>query len=75
MTDLVKELQSELQSRRGEWKLIAENVPGASYSWISKVGRGKYTSSPSYERIVAVLSFLKGLRGRPLVDARVGKAA
>jgi hypothetical protein len=56
--DLFERVQTELKARKGEWKLIARAVPSASYSWISQVGRGKYASMPTYDRLRAVAEYL-----------------
>lgn len=67
--DLLRDVQVGLQKSKGEWRDIAEAVPGVSYSWISKVARCKYNSAPSYERLKAVAEYLKSRsKGRPLVD-------
>lgn len=57
--DLLQEVQQSLNARKGEWKKIAKDVPGVSYSWISQVGRGKYGSEPTYSRLKAVDEYLR----------------
>jgi hypothetical protein len=57
--DLLKQVQDGLSARKGEWKKIAVEVPEVSYSWISQVGRGNYTSEPSYKRLKAVADYLR----------------
>lgn len=75
--DLLVRVQSKLAKRKGEWRKIAAAVPGVSYSWIAKVGRGKYDSSPAYDRLKAVDGYLDSGRpkGRPLVDHSAKKVA
>lgn len=57
-SNLLEQVKSELKARKGQWKMIAADVPGVSYSWISQVGRGNYKSAPSYERLLAISSYL-----------------
>lgn len=56
---LVTEVVAGLAARKGEWKQIADAVPGVSYSWIAQLGRGKYKSAPSYKRLLAVAEYLR----------------
>ena len=57
--DLMTEVQQALEARKGDWKQIAAEVPEVSYSWISQIGRGKYSSAPSYKKLRAVAQHLK----------------
>jgi len=57
--DLLREVQDGLKARKGEWRKIAAEVPEVSYSWIAQVGRGKYASAASYERLRAVAEYLR----------------
>lgn len=57
--DLLKEVREGINARKGDWKQIARDVPGVSYSWISQVGRGAYKSEPSYTRLKAVADYLR----------------
>jgi hypothetical protein len=56
---LLQEVQIGIRSRKGEWKRMAAQIPGVSYSWIAQVGRGKYNSAPSYQRLQAVAAYLR----------------
>lgn len=58
--ELTNDVVLKLQARKGDWKKIAGAIPGVSYSWISQVGRGKYTSAPSYARLKRVAAYLNG---------------
>lgn len=60
--DLLKQVQEGISARKGEWKQIAKDVPGVSYSWISQIGRGNYSSEPSYKRLKAVADYLRKTR-------------
>lgn len=57
--ELLQEVQSGLAARKGQWKQIADEVDGVSYSWIAQVGRGKYESDPTYSRLQAVAIWLR----------------
>ena len=57
--DLLIEVQTGLAKRKGQWRQIADEVEGVSFSWIAQVGRGKYESSPTYDRLQAVASWLR----------------
>lgn len=57
--DLLKEVRESLNTRKGEWAQIAKSIPGVSYSWISQVGRGTYSSEPTYSRLRAVAEYLR----------------
>ncbi len=57
--ELLDEVQAGLTARKGQWKQIAEEVEGVSYSWIAQVGRGKYNSDPTYSRLQAVAKWLR----------------
>ena len=57
--ELFCEVQRGLAARKGEWRKISEAIPGVSYSWISRVGRGKYESRPIYDRLRAVAEYLR----------------
>ena len=57
--ELLREVEEGLSARKGQWKQIAAEVPEVSYSWISQVGRGKYSSEPAYSRLVAVAGWLR----------------
>jgi hypothetical protein len=57
--DLLTEVQTGLRARKGQWKQIADEVEGVSYSWIAQVGRGKYESEPAYSRLQAVAAWLR----------------
>ena len=57
--ELLKEVEKGLKKRKGDWLRIASDIPNVSYSWISKVGRGKYRSAPSYKRLQAVAQYLR----------------
>lgn len=59
--DLLQEVTAGIRARRGQWKQIAAAVPGVSYSWIAQIGRGKYSSAPTYERLQSVASYLQTL--------------
>lgn len=58
--ELIKEVTTRLRERKGEWRQIADALPGISYSWLSQVGRGKYKSASSYKRLKRVLDYLRG---------------
>jgi predicted transcriptional regulator len=68
--ELLDEVVAGLASRKGQWKQIAADVDGVSYSWIAQVGRGKYTSDPAYSRLQAVAAWL---RGHPTPEAKAGE--
>lgn len=57
--DLKLEVQAGLKKHKGQWKKIAEEVEGVSYSWIAQVGREQYKSAPSYQRLQAVAQWLR----------------
>ena len=61
--DLLAEVQAELAARKDEWESIADALrdtePSVSLSWIEKVGRDLYESSPSYERLRTVHEYLR----------------
>lgn len=57
--DLLTEVQAALNARRGDWKRIATEIDGVSYSWVWQVGSGNYKSSPSYERLRKVREWLR----------------
>jgi hypothetical protein len=65
--ELLDEVVAGLAARKGQWKQIATEVDGVSYSWIAQVGRGKYTSAPAYSRLQAVAAWL---RGHPMPAAK-----
>lgn len=65
--ELLFEVRTGLQARRGQWRQIAGEIPGVSYSWIAQVGRGKYGSEPAYSRLLAVAAWL---RTHPAGEAR-----
>lgn len=57
--DLLQEVRSGLNKRKGEWPQIANSIPGVSYSWISQLGRGTYKSEPTYSRLKVVAEYLR----------------
>lgn len=66
--DLLTEVRAGLKKRApAELRDIAEAVDGISFSWLSKLARGKYTSEPSYRRLRAVAEFM---RAHPPAAAR-----
>lgn len=68
MNDLLQQVQKGLAERtRAELKTIADEVPNVSFSWLSAVARGKYESSPTYDRLQAVRDWLR--RNRKKVAA------
>lgn len=69
LTELLSEVQSGLQARKGQWRQIAADCPEASYSWIAQVGRGKYESEPAYRRLKAVAAWLRE-HPMPAAEAR-----
>jgi hypothetical protein len=59
MDDLLSEVTAALRQRIGEWPKIAEDLSGhVSYSWLSKVGAGDYSSDPTYKRLSIVRRYL-----------------
>lgn len=70
--DLFHEVQSGIAARKGEWREIADAVDGVSYSFIAKLGRGKYGSAPTYARLQKVAEYL---RTHPKPAEQVKKAA
>lgn len=56
--DLLNDVRAKLNARKGEWVQIAKAIPGVSYSWIAQVGRGTYSSEPTYSRLKAVAEYL-----------------
>lgn len=57
--DLLTIVTRELQARKGTWPQIAEDLkPDVSYSFISQLGRGQYTSAPSYKRLKRLHEYL-----------------
>ena len=63
--DLLREVQDSIKARKGEWKRIAADVPEVSYSWIAQMGRGKYHSAPSHERLMAIATYLRKAPSKP----------
>ncbi len=59
--NLLEEVKEGLSKRKGQWKEIAAAVPEVSYSWVAQVGRGKYASEPTYNRLEAVAKHLRSL--------------
>jgi hypothetical protein len=59
MDDLQTLVVAELQRRKGEWVSIAEAVPGISYSFVSKLGRGCYPAAPTYKRLKALADYFE----------------
>ena len=58
--ELFKEVQKQLKARQSEWREIADELaPDVSLSWIEKVGRGHYDSSPTYKRLQTVARYLR----------------
>lgn len=57
--DLLTEVREGLDARRGEWKRIASEIDGVSYSWLWQVGNGKYKSSPAYDRLRKVRDWFR----------------
>ncbi len=59
--NLYDTVRGELAARKGAWKRIAADLaPSLSYSLISKIGRGEYKSSPSYNRLKLLADYFKG---------------
>lgn len=56
---LLTEVVAGLAARKGDWRRIASEIPGVSYSWLSQLGRGKYKSAPTYRRLSAVAEYLR----------------
>jgi hypothetical protein len=57
--DLQHQVIAGLAQRKGEWKKIANDLRGVvSYSLISQLGRGKYTSETSYKKLKAINEYL-----------------
>ena len=57
---LVKEVTEGLAARKGEWPSIAEELaPDVSLSMIEKLGRGKYTSSPTIGKLERIAGWLR----------------
>ena len=57
--DLLNEVREGICARKGEWKRMASEINGVSYSWIWQVGSGNYKSAPSYARLRAVREWLR----------------
>lgn len=55
--DLQVSVVKELQRRKGGWREIADAVEGVSYSFIEKLGGGRYPGSPSYRRLRALFEY------------------
>lgn len=57
--DLLETVVVGLEKRKGEWPKIADDLaPDVSYSFISKVGRRKYESDPSYRKLELIAKYL-----------------
>lgn len=58
-TDLLNDVIGALRAEKGNWRTIAEELsPRVSYSFIAQLGRGKYKSAPSYERLRLIADHL-----------------
>lgn len=64
--DLLTEVRDGLDKRRGDWKRMAREIDGVSYSWIQQLGSGNYKSAPSYARLLAVAQWM---RANPVQEA------
>jgi hypothetical protein len=57
--DLLQSVVDGLKARKGEWRTIAEEVEGVSYSMIAQLGRGKYPSSPTVGKLEKIATWLR----------------
>lgn len=55
---LIDEVRRGLLARKPEWRQMADEIEGVSYSWISRIALGTYKSSPTYKRLQAVKRYL-----------------
>lgn len=57
---LVKEVTDGLAARKREWQTIADELaPDVSLSMIEKLGRRKYTSSPTIGKLEKIAKYLR----------------
>lgn len=57
---LLDEVIEGLRKRKGQWPKIADALkPDVSYSMISQLGRGKYTSSPTVGKLEKIVEWLR----------------
>lgn len=55
---LIDEVRRGLLARKPEWRQMADEIDGVSYSWLSRIALGTYKSSPTYKRLQAVRRYL-----------------
>jgi hypothetical protein len=58
-TNLLHVVIAGLGARKGEWKRIADELDGVSYSMIAQLGRGKYKSSPTVGKLEKLAAWLR----------------
>ena len=57
MADLQQKIQKGLAKHKGKWPQIARETD-TGYDWLAKIGRGKYSAAPAYQRLVRVEKWL-----------------